>query len=278
MAWNSPASAHDPCSWAASRLVPRRRASSATRITPSSTGPTSAPSFARSMAFCRMPRAIDDSAIAPRFVMLPMTSAASARRRIDHVNRPPGGRPVTPAWRNTPRNAITAAMTHTWVWSRRTGMPSIDARSGADAAALIATPVSVVRRKAVRPMRMIGATIAAIRSLASKRTAPIVRRNVNGGSNVRMVGVRCQICGNIAAPKNRNCPTPIVATVTIRRGALKNRRMNASSTIAPTRAAARATHQRHPVGESPDLHHDDGGGRRQGAEVRLAKLTTLFAR
>ncbi|MEI7929264.1 MAG: hypothetical protein WCH40_11995, partial [Verrucomicrobiales bacterium] len=45
---------------------------------------------------------------------------------------------LTPAVKKTEMNDSAAAIAHTCVCSRLTGMPSIEARSGADAAARIA--------------------------------------------------------------------------------------------------------------------------------------------
>ena len=56
--------------------------------------------------------------------MPPITAAASARSRIAGPSTVPIGSPTMPARRNTDRNASTAAITHTSVSSRRTGMPS----------------------------------------------------------------------------------------------------------------------------------------------------------
>ena len=106
----------------------RRCINRAMTTTANSTGPTQAPSPDRSMPVCKMPRAIELAAIAPRFTMLPSTMAASARSRIVQLMTPPGGNPVIPACRNTARNDIAAAPAHTSVCNRNTAIPSIDAR------------------------------------------------------------------------------------------------------------------------------------------------------
>ena len=137
--------------------------------------------------------------------------------------------------------ASSEATDQTSVCSRLTGTPSNDARSALSALARIATPTLLNRRNNARPMSASGATIIAIRSLASKTTVPIENSRWNGaGSRWPSSGKSTpQSRGSRIASAVRSCDRPSDATVISSRGALKKRRMTASSTIAPTASAAR---------------------------------------
>ena len=113
-----------------------------------------------------------------------------------------------------------------------------------------------------------GATIIAIRSLALKTTVPIENSRWNGAAS------RWPSSGK-STPHSRgsriaiavsSCDRPSDATVSSSRGALKNRRMTASSTIAPTseRGEDPGRHGE-PVGPAPrgHQHHDQHDGDRR---------------
>ena len=137
-------------------------------------------------------------------------------------------------------NAISEATDQTSVCSRLTGTPSSDARSALSALALIATPTLLQRRNTASPMSASGATIIAMRSLASKTTVPIENSRSNGAAS------RCPSSGK-STPQSRgsriaiavsSCESPSEATVISNRGALKKRRMMPSSMTAPRTSAA----------------------------------------
>ena len=157
--------------------------------------------------------------MATKWVMRPMTSAASERRTIARPAPSPKGRLVTPAVRQTDTNDSTAARVQTWASSRRTGMPSSEARSGRSAAARTAVPVSVRRRNSASPPIISGATTSAIRSFASKLTCPTLKLSSKGGGSVRIAGPSPHARGRSSAQKPRICDRPRVATVSCRRGA-----------------------------------------------------------
>jgi hypothetical protein len=102
----------------------------------------------------------------------PITAAASARNRIAGPSTVPSGRLPMPARRKTARNASTAAIAQTSVSSRRTGMPSSDARSAFSAVPRTAAPTRVRRNNASRAQTT-GTVIATITSLPPKWTVPI---------------------------------------------------------------------------------------------------------
>ena len=140
------------------------------------------------------------AAIATRWVIRPMTSAASDRSTTDSRAPTPKGRLVTPAVSTTEANDSTVASVHTCASSRRTGMPSSAARSERSAAARTAVPVSVRRSRTATAMIASGATIErAIRSFASKATRRPRRSNSNGGGIVRMAGPSPQARGSSSA-------------------------------------------------------------------------------
>ena len=79
--------------------------------------------------------------------MRPMTSAASACTSAVTRMALPSGTPSTVDCRKRARKDNAAAIIHTIVESRATGMPSIAARSPRSAAARTARPVLVAPRK-----------------------------------------------------------------------------------------------------------------------------------
>ena len=74
----------------------------------------------------RTPIATAESAIVPRSVIRPSTSAVSAESTTPRPAPSPKGRPDTPAARSTDVNDIIVATVQTRTSSRRTGMPSIE--------------------------------------------------------------------------------------------------------------------------------------------------------
>ena len=65
---------------------------------------------------------------------------------------------------------MTAAITHTTVDTRRTGMPSSDARSPFSADARTAMPMSVKRKKAARAITMAATTPTATKWSPVRKT------------------------------------------------------------------------------------------------------------
>ena len=136
-------------------------------------------------------------------------------------------------------NERAAASDHTSVWVRRTGMPSIPARSARSALARMAMPTSVKRRNGARATSTTGATISARRSLLSKSCEPSVRWRSKGAATVRSAKVSVpHRRGSRSPPTMRSWDRPIVATMSSRRGLLKNRRMMSISTSAPSTSEA----------------------------------------
>jgi hypothetical protein len=202
------------------RVAPRRWISRLTMMSAARIGDTSAtsPVFQR-MPDSSRPSTIAVAVIATKWVMRPMTNAASARSTIASPVPNPKGRLVTPAVRHTDTNDSTAASVHTCASRRRTGMPRIEARSARSAAARTAVPVSVTLRKKARPPMSSGATTRAIRSLASKNTSPTLKEISNGAGMVRIAGPSPQARGSSNAANPRIWDSPRVATVSCSRGA-----------------------------------------------------------
>jgi hypothetical protein len=102
-------------------------------------------------------------------------------------------------------------------------------------------PVCDRVRKRARAMSARGTAIMVTMSLALKMIPPNDQLTVNGGlsrsPSPASASPLIQL-GIASARTSRSCDTPIVATVRIRRGALRNRRMITSSVNIPTTIAA----------------------------------------
>jgi hypothetical protein len=218
-------------------------------------------------------------AIATRFVIRPMTSAARARSTTESPSPTPKGRLVTPAVRTTEANDNTVAIVQTWTSRRRTGTPSRAARSARSALARTAIPVSVVRSRTASATMRSGATITANRSLASKTTPPNSPDHSNGAGSVRMPGPSPQSCGRSSDANASTWARPIVATVSSSRGAPKNRRTTSTSARTPTTTAAPSpaviptTH-----GSPPSTTSSTASVAGSTPRSPCAKLMTRFAR
>ena len=175
--------------------------------------------------------------------MRPSTTAAErADEHGDAQRAARSGSSATPARRKTVMNASTVVMTHTVVWTRPTGTPSVDARSERSAAARIAMPIARVAHEAARARpSTIGTTMKTIRSLSSKKTPPMLTLMSNGGFSVgRSRSLNPNQPGMNSASAVSSCATPIVATVRTSRGARQNRLMNVRSTTKPRKIAPRS--------------------------------------
>jgi hypothetical protein len=203
------------------------------------TGPTASWWFQRTW-LSSSPTARALATIDGRWVKRPRASAARALSSVVSPTGVPSGRPSMPARRYRARNASAAASDHTQVCSRPTGMPSSEARSARSAAARTAMPTLVNRRNAATSSIASGASTQATGKSASKMNGLTWSCHVIGTAMLLVSGVLPHRRGSISAAKASNWASPMVATVRISRGARKNRRTIASSTIAPTtRAAAR---------------------------------------
>ena len=113
------------------------------------------------------------------------------------------------------------------------------ARSALPALARMAMPTLVRWRKSASATNAIGATTIAMIELASKTIPLIVISALNGGS-IRAATRRGlpHARGSRMAATASSWARPSVATVRISRGAVKKRRITASSTIAPRRSDA----------------------------------------
>lgn len=133
--------------------------------------------------------------------------------------------------------ARTPAITHTSVERRRTGIPSSRARSELSATERTATPASVFSRNQPMATSTTGTTIAMRRSFPLKSTGKI--------------STCCALSGVVTPPTMEGPPSqpgtsswippkswasPIVTTMTIRRGAVKNRQRMTPSTTRPRAA------------------------------------------
>ena len=190
------------------------------------------------IALSRMPSAMAAAAMTPNRSMRPITTAPSARSRKVGPRTVPMGSPTAPARSHIPKNASTVATVQTIVCRRRTGTPSVAARSARSALPRTATPMLLSRSQAASAMNAMGIAIIAITSLPLKIVLPTWNLTENGGSR-RLVWKSWPN----AWARNRPAPIrtwerPIVATVRIRRGARKNRRMISVSTTIPSKTAA----------------------------------------
>ena len=138
------------------------------------------------MPISRMPSATDARVMPTRSIIPPRTRAVRARSNTLKLSALSSGSPSTPARRNTATNASRPATAHTTVCTRRTGMPSIAARSPSSALARTATPIELNRRPAASSAMAMGATTSAITSLALNRTLdspePTLSVRSNGGA------------------------------------------------------------------------------------------------
>ena len=167
----------------------RRVSSNATSTTTKSTGSTYAGSRQCQITDCStIPSTTAASAMVGNRSMRPITAAARARNRIAGPSTSPRGKPTMPARKYTARNAKTVASTHTTVWRRRTGMPSVAARSARSAPPRIAMPMSLNRRKSPSAANRSGIATIATMSAPRKMIGSIVKCASNGAG----IGPPCQ--------------------------------------------------------------------------------------
>ena len=151
--------------------------------------------------------------------MRPITAAASAWSRKLGPSTWPTGRPTTPARRNIATYARTLAMTQTIVCSRLTGMPSVDGPvaplgRAADRDAEVRAPHEQAERDEADRHEDDREQVGGVEDHARERRGS----SWNGGSS-RGATVRSpNRLGRKSAAPVSTCATPIVATVTIRRG------------------------------------------------------------
>ena len=130
-----------------------------------------------------------------------------------------------------------AATIHVTRDSRRTGMPSRSARSFESAAPRMAMPVSLLVKNHASATRTPGTTARA--STWSPMKTKGCTRNVTWKGVLKvLIALRCENrVGSQISRAPRIWSRPIVATVRIRRGASKNRRITVASTSAPVPTA-----------------------------------------
>ncbi len=232
------------------RVSPTRRTTSARMITTPSTGYTTFGLFPlfQITPCSRTPSATAAAVMAGRLVRRPTIRAVSADASAARLAVLTAGSPTTPARRNSPMKLMTVARDHTSICRVLTGMPRRDARSARSAEARRAAPTIVRRRNTARAMTTSGATTMAMASLAVKSRGPMVKSSLNGACTLRLANAF-----SLPAPvaeftcfwRNSSSPItvkswerPMVATVRMRRGARKKRRMIRTSTSAPTASAA----------------------------------------
>ena len=147
-----------------------------------------------------------------------ITRAASACSSAGRPAAYPTGTPMIPLRRNSATNDIAAAIAHTNVFSRPTGMPSIAARSPRSALARMATPYRLRARNQATPTIISGATISAIRWFALRITWPTVSFQPTGGAMRSLARLRPHHRGIRMPITTNSCVMPSVATVTTSRG------------------------------------------------------------
>jgi hypothetical protein len=128
-------------------------------------------------------------------------------------------------------------MTQTTVCSRRTGTPSVLARSALSAPPRMAMPMVLLRRNSARPTKHAATPNIATTSLPVKMIGSTVNSTCHGIENASPPSSNSSTRRN-AAPL-RSWAIPIVATVRTRRGERKNRRTSRVSTTTPSTIAAR---------------------------------------
>ncbi len=228
----------DEVSWSA-RVEPTLRTSRVTTMTSARMGSTISGlrGLFQVMPWVSRPMATAEAVTAGRSVRLPSMRAASAASSTLRLRVVMTGRPWMPACRKMPTNDRRAASDHTTVCRRLTGTPSRLARSAFSALARMATPMLVNRSRAATPSRASGATMRATRWSDEKTMGSMVKWKVSGKWTWLVAGRLSQMSGMNTAPSDRSWARPRVATVRMRRGERKNRRMMASSTRAPTSRA-----------------------------------------
>ncbi len=131
------------------------------------------------------------------------------------------------------------ATTQVTDWRRPTGMPSMDARSRRSPAACTATPMSLRVNQAHTAARQATETITATRSLASKTMGAMCQERCQGNVATAVpMGVWPQSRGMRRLSTTRTWASPMVATVRMRRGERRKRRMTTNSAMAVRRTDA----------------------------------------
>ena len=168
---------------------------------------------------------------------------AEQERRVEHL---PELGPSTPMRRNIATNARKPARPHTTLCSRRTGMPSSDARSAFSASARSATPIAENRKNATSPSEhdrnddhgehVVAEEVRAVEPAADREVQVDERRVLHdraAAEPLRQQQTRARPATSV---------TPIVATVRMSRGAGRS----AAGTGTPRACRARSGPE-HPV-------------------------------
>ena len=148
------------------------------------------------------------------------TAAASA---ISSTFGPPT-EPIATPWigsrRIVPIPASPAAMTHTKVLTRRTGIPRRAARSADSAEARIAIPNLERRKKIVRATATTGTTSITSRCPPLKTTGSQLKvHEIGSGWGISS---RSNSCGTNSAPASQSWAMPMVATVSTSRASARS--------------------------------------------------------
>ena len=184
-----------------------------------------------------MPIPTDAATVTGRLSMRAMTAAASGASSDSAPLAWPRLGPRIWLERMAATPDSPPASTHTIRDRCRTGTPRSRARSFESAAARTATPVSLRPKNQARAPSTTGVATRARTSLASKTSGPTVNDRWNGAVKPVM-GLRwAKARGSSTSAAPRIWATPTVATVRIRRGAVKKRRTTTASISAPDRRA-----------------------------------------
>ena len=193
-----------------------------------------------------MPIAIPPSMARGNETMPPTSAAAMPRNKVSGPMCTRSVDAVSVAVRNTDIVARNPAIAQTPVDTSLGLMPVMRARSELVAAARTASPNAVWPSSHHRPSAISGTTIRISSWLAdTSMSSPGCQVPENGcGNCVWSEPVRYS--GSASVTASQSCATPMVATSTITRGALNNRRMTVTSMSAPmstpmTRAIGSAT-------------------------------------
>ena len=228
----------------ASRSVRRStnwRTRIAAKTTPARTASPSAGFVGSSHATpcCSTPRATAAAAMVRRSEKLPSARAASAVTRAVRPYVGSSGIPTIAAWKKMLTNDNTPATTQVKDCKRPTGMPSMAARSRRSPVARTAMPTSLRVNQRDTAARHPRETTTATRSSAVKTTGATCHVACQGKFTTAVeMGVCPQMRGISRLTTTRNCDSPMVATVRIRRGDRRKRRTTTISTVAVRSTAA----------------------------------------
>ena len=179
---------------------------------------------------CRIPRATAEAAMVGSSVKLPSASAARAVTSAVSPYVGSSGRPRIVAWKKMLTKERTPATTQVTDWRRPTGMPSMEARSRRSPAACTATPMSLRVNQAHTAARETTETMTATRSLASKTIGAMCQWKSHGNVATAVeIGACPQMRGINRLSTTRTWARPMVATVRMRRGERRKRRITTNS-------------------------------------------------